>query len=109
MYAVIKTGGKQYRVNEGETLKVEKLQAEEGASIDFDKVLMIADGDQVAVGTPYIEGGKVTAKVMAQDRGRKIEVVKFKRRKQYLKRAGHRQDYTEVRITGIGSAVNLVK
>lgn len=109
MYAVIKTGGKQYRVNEGETLKVEKLQAEEGASIDFDKILMIADGDQVAVGTPYVDGGKVTAEVTAQGRHRKVEVVKFKRRKQYLKRMGHRQDYTEVRITGISAGINLGK
>ncbi len=109
MYAVIKTGGKQYRVARGQTLKIEKIQAEEGSSVNFQKVLMIADGDQVTVGAPYIDGSKVTATVKAQGRGRKIEVVKFKRRKYYRKRMGHRQSYTEIKITGINSALTLNK
>jgi large subunit ribosomal protein L21 len=103
MYAVIQTGGKQYRVSQGDTLRVEKLGAEEGASIDIDKVLMVADGDNVTVGTPYVDGGKVTATVKSQGRGKKVKIVKFKRRKQYLKRQGHRQWYTELEITGISA------
>jgi large subunit ribosomal protein L21 len=101
MYAVIKTGGKQYRVAEGEILQVEKLEAEEGASVDFNDVLMIADGDQITVGTPLIDGSKVTATVKSHGRGKKIEIVKFKRRKHHRKQMGHRQYYTEVEITGI--------
>lgn len=104
MYAVIKTGGKQYRVNEGETLRVEKIEAEQGTSLNFGEVLMISDGEQTTVGTPHVEGGKVTATVMAQGRAPKVEIVKFKRRKYYQKRMGHRQSYTEVRITNISSA-----
>ena len=98
MYAVIVTGGKQYRVQQGDRLRVERLAAEEGAKIEFDKVLMIGEGENVKVGTPYVEGGKVSATVTAQGRGDKIKVVKFKRRKNYLRRRGHRQDYTEVVI-----------
>lgn len=101
MYAVIKTGGKQYRVAEGESLKVEKLDVEEGASVEFDTVLMIADGDQVRVGAPYIEGARVTATVKAQGRSPKVLIVKFRRRKHYRKTQGHRQSYTELRISGI--------
>ncbi len=103
MYAVIQTGGKQYRVSEGDVLKVERLGVEEGATVELDKVLMIADGDDVRVGTPYVDGGKVTATVRSQGRGRKVTIIKFKRRKQYLKRQGHRQSYTELEITGIGA------
>ena len=103
MYAVIKTGGKQYRIVEGQTLKVEKIQAAEGASVDIEEVLMIADGDQVTVGTPYVDGGKVTATVKAHGRDRKVEIVKFRRRKHYRKQMGHRQSYTEIQITGIGA------
>ena len=103
MYAVIQTGGKQYRVSEGDTLRVEKLGAEEGASVDLDKVLMVANGDDVKVGTPYVEGGKVTATVRTHGRGKKVKIVKFKRRKQHLKRQGHRQWYTELEITGISA------
>ena len=103
MYAVIQTGGKQYRVSEGDTLRVEKLGAEEGASVDLDKVLMVADGDDVKVGTPYVEGGKVTATVKTHGRGKKVKIIKFKRRKQHLKRQGHRQWYTELEITGINA------
>lgn len=108
MYAVIKTGGKQYRVAEGQVLKVEKIEAEEGASIDLEKVLMIADGEQVTLGTPYVQGGKVTAVVRQQGRGPKVEIVKFRRRKHHHKRMGHRQSYTELQITGI-NAVSLTK
>jgi large subunit ribosomal protein L21 len=101
MYAVIKTGGKQYRVAEGETLRVEKLAADEGASVEFDQVLLAGAGDAVKVGTPYLEGGRVTATVKSHGRGKKIEIIKFRRRKHHHKRTGHRQDYTEVEITGI--------
>lgn len=101
MYAVIKTGGKQYRVTEGQTLKVEKLEVEEGASVEFDTVLMIADGGQVKVGTPYVEGARVSATVKSQGRGPKVRIIKFRRRKHYRKTQGHRQSYTEVRIGGI--------
>ena len=101
MYAVIHTGGKQYRVAEGDTLRVEKLAVEAGADIELDKVLMVADGDQVKVGTPYLADGKVAAKVIAHGRGEKVRIVKFRRRKHHLKRAGHRQSYTELKISGI--------
>jgi len=101
MYAVIKTGGKQYRVSEGQTLRVEKLDAEAGANVEFDQVLMVADGDSVKVGTPLVNGGKVTAEITSQGRGDKIKIVKFRRRKHYRKQAGHRQHFTEVKITGI--------
>jgi large subunit ribosomal protein L21 len=101
MYAVIKTGGKQYRVSEGQTLKVERLAVDEGAAVDIDDVLMIADGDNIKVGAPYIEGGKVSATVQSHGRGKKIEIIKFHRRKHHDKRIGHRQNYTELLITGI--------
>ena len=101
MYAVVQTGGKQYRVSEGATLKVEKINAEEGASIDLDKVLMVADGDDVTVGAPYVEGGSVTATVKSHGKGKKVHIIKFKRRKHHMKRQGHRQQYTELEITGI--------
>jgi large subunit ribosomal protein L21 len=101
MYAVIQTGGKQYRVSEGATVRVEKLVADEGSTVELDKVLMVADGDAVQVGTPYLTGGKVTAEVKAHGRGKKVQIVKFRRRKHYLKRQGHRQWYTELKITGI--------
>lgn len=101
MYAVIQTGGKQYRVAEGDTLRVEKLAADTGAAIELDQVLMVAEGDDVKVGRPYVEGGKVTATVKAHGRSKKVKIVKFKRRKQYLKRQGHRQWYTELEVTGI--------
>ena len=101
MYAVIKTGGKQYRVSEGQTVKVEKLDAEEGASVDIDDVLMIADGDNIKVGAPTVDGGKVTATVKSHGRAKKVEIIKFRRRKHHDKRIGHRQHYTELLITGI--------
>lgn len=101
MYAVIKTGGKQYRVAKGETLRVERLEAEEGASVDLDQVLMVVDGDDVKIGAPFIEGGKVSAKVKGHGKGDKVNIIKFRRRKHHMKRQGHRQLYTELEITGI--------
>jgi large subunit ribosomal protein L21 len=101
MYAVIQSGGKQYRVTEGATLRVEKLDAAEGASVDLDKVLMIGAGEDVKVGAPYIDGSTVTATVKSHGRGKKVNILKFKRRKHHLKRQGHRQWYTELEITGI--------
>ena len=101
MYAVIQTGGKQYRVTEGANLRVEKIDAEEGASVELDKVLMIGEGEDVKVGTPYVDGGKVTATVKAHGRGKKVNIIKFKRRKHHMKRQGHRQWFTELEITGI--------
>ena len=101
MYAVVSTGGKQYRVAEGDLCRVEKLDAEEGASVEIDKVLMIADGDNVNIGTPFVKGGKVTATVKAHGRANNVEIIKFRRRKHHQKRTGHRQHYTELEITGI--------
>lgn len=103
MYAVIKTGGKQYRVSKGQTLKVEKLDAAEGSSVDIDQVLMVADGDNIKIGTPLVSGGKVTATIKAHGRGEKLEIIKFRRRKHYQKRTGHRQGFTELEITGISA------
>lgn len=104
MYAVIETGGKQYRVAEGDKLRVEKLDAEAGTSVDLDRVLMIADGGTVEVGKPLIEGGKVTAQVAGHGRGDKVKIIKFRRRKHHMKRQGHRQWFTELKITGISGA-----
>jgi large subunit ribosomal protein L21 len=101
MFAVFESGGKQHRVSEGEVVRLERLDGEPGDAVEFDKVMLIAEGDDVNVGAPYIDGGKVTAEVVATDRGRKIRVVKFKRRKNYLRRHGHRQWFTDVRIPGI--------
>ena len=104
MFAVFQSGGKQHRVSEGDVVKVELLEGEPGAEVTFDRVLMVADGDNVNVGTPYVNDGKVTAEVVRVDRGKKIRIIKFKRRKDYLKRQGHRQWFTEVKITGISAA-----
>lgn len=103
MYAVIETGGKQYRVAEGQTLKVEKLPVDEGGSVEFDKVLMVANGDDIKVGKPYVDGGKVTATVKSQGRDDKVMIIKFRRRKHHRKQMGHRQYYTELQITGISA------
>ncbi|MBV5274736.1 MAG: 50S ribosomal protein L21 [Lamprocystis purpurea] len=103
MYAVIQTGGKQYRVSEGDTLKVEKLVVEPGSDVALDKVLLVADGDTIKVGTPYIDGCTVTATVKAHGRGDKVHIIKFRRRKHHLKRQGHRQWFTEIQITGISA------
>lgn len=101
MYAVIESGGKQHRVKEGEILQLEKLEAATGDKVKFDKVLMVGEGASVKIGTPYVEGGQVTAEVLKQGRGKKIHVIKFHRRKNYRKLQGHRQWFTEVKITGI--------
>ena len=101
MYAVIVTGGKQYRVMQGETLKVEKIDLEEGKSFEIDKVLMLGDGDKVKVGAPTVDGAKVTATVKSHGRLDKVRIVKFRRRKHHRKQMGHRQHYTEIQITGI--------
>ncbi len=103
MYAVIKTGGKQYRVSEGETLKIEKLNVAEGESVDFDQVLMVTDGDDVKIGTPVLAGGKVSATVVRHAKAKKVTGVKFKRRKNYKRAFGHRQQFTEIKITGISA------
>ena len=101
MYAVVKTGGKQYKVQEGDTIRVEKLEVKEGDTVELDTVLMLTDGDKVTVGTPVVEGASVSATVKAQGRGKKIRIIKFKRRKHYRRQMGHRQAYTELAITGI--------
>jgi large subunit ribosomal protein L21 len=103
MYAIIQTGGKQYRVTEGDLVKIEKLDADEGASLDLTQVLMLADGDSVQVGKPYVEGAKVSAEVAAHGKHDKVNILKFKRRKHHLKRQGHRQSFTQLKITGISA------
>ena len=101
MYAVIESGGKQHRVEEGEILQLEKLDAATGEKVEFDKVLMVGEGESVKIGTPYVEGGKVTAEVLKQGRAKKIRIIKFNRRKHFRKQKGHRQWFTEVKIVGI--------
>jgi large subunit ribosomal protein L21 len=104
MYAVVMTGGKQYRVSEGDKLRVETLPTSEGETIALDKVLLVADGAQINIGTPYVEGSRVTATVTKHGRGDKVRILKFRRRKHYQKVTGHRQNYTELEITGISAA-----
>ena len=104
MYAVIQTGGKQYRVKSGEQVKVELLAAEVGATVSFDRVLMLGEGDGVKVGAPFVSGAAVKATVVAQGRGEKVRIFKMRRRKHYAKTQGHRQGYTEVRIDEIVGA-----
>ena len=101
MYAVFTTGGKQYRATTGDVLKVEKIEAEKGATVELDQVLMVGEGADVKVGAPYLKGGKVTATVVDHGRHKKIKVIKFKRRKNYRKQMGHRQYFTQIEITGI--------
>ncbi|MBE9527928.1 MAG: 50S ribosomal protein L21 [Proteobacteria bacterium] len=101
MYAVIKTGGKQYVVNEGDTIQVEKLTGEIGSTIDVGEVLAVGEGESVKVGTPIVEGASVTAEILDHDRDKKIIVFKKKRRKGYSRRQGHRQDYTSLKISQI--------
>jgi large subunit ribosomal protein L21 len=103
MYAVIKTGGKQYRVTEGQTLRVEKLENEVGTDIDLPEVLMIADGENIKVGAPTVDGSKVTATILNHGREKKVYILKFRRRKHHMKRQGHRQSYTEIEIKGISA------
>jgi large subunit ribosomal protein L21 len=101
MYAVFKTGGKQYRAATGDKLKVEKIEAEKGATVELDQVLMVCEGEDVKVGTPLLAGGKVTAVIVDHGRHDKIRIIKFKRRKHHMKRTGHRQYFTQIEITGI--------
>lgn len=103
MYAVVKTGGKQYRVSAGEKLKIEQIPAEVGAEIVLDQVLLVADGDAVRMGTPLLEGAQITARVLAHGRGEKVRIFKLHRRKHYRRTQGHRQNYTEIEILGIAA------
>lgn len=105
MYAVIETGGKQYRVEPGKTVVVEKLAGDEGSNVTFDQVLMISSGDggTINVGKPTVAGAKVTGEIVEQGRGEKLVVFKFRRRKNYVRRNGHRQDYTAVKISAINA------
>jgi large subunit ribosomal protein L21 len=103
MYAVIKTGGKQYRVSAGEKVRIETIEAEVGAEVVLDQVLMVGDGDKVSVGKPLIAGAAVKATVVSHGRGEKVRIFKHRRRKHYKKQAGHRQNYTEIQISGISA------
>ena len=101
MYAVVNTGGKQYKVQKGETLRIEKIPGEVGSSVTFDKVLMVADGENIRVGQPVLENVAVLAKIVEQDKAKKILIFKYKRRKRYRRKNGHRQPFTAIRIDGI--------
>ncbi len=101
MYAVIKTGGKQYRVKEGDVLKLEELTAEVGSTYEFTEVLMLTNGDKITCGTPFIAKAIVKAEIIAHARHKKIKIIKFRRRKHHMKQMGHRQNYTQVKITAI--------
>jgi large subunit ribosomal protein L21 len=103
MYAVIKTGGKQYKVSAGEKLKVESIPADVGAQITLDQVLLVADGDSVTMGAPLVAGASVNATVVGHGRGEKIKIFKLRRRKHYRKTLGHRQNFTEIQINGINA------
>ena len=104
MYAVIEAGGKQHRVTEGESLKLELINGvEPGATVDDFKVLMVGSGEDVKIGTPVVDGAKVSAEVVSHGRHEKVKIIKFRRRKHHMKRQGHRQWYTEVKITGISA------
>ncbi|MCY4176959.1 MAG: 50S ribosomal protein L21 [Endozoicomonadaceae bacterium] len=104
MYAIIQTGGKQYRTAVGDTLRVEKLETPTGETVEIDKVLMIGkDDNTIEVGKPALEGAKVVAEVVSHGRGKKINIIKFKRRKHHMKRMGHRQWFTEIKVTAINS------
>lgn len=104
MYAVVKTGGKQYRVAAGDTLKVEKLDGEPGQTIQLDEVLMVNTGGEILLGQPRVAGASVAAEILEQDRDRKVIVFKYRRRKRYRRKNGHRQMYTQLKITGIDAA-----
>lgn len=103
MYAVVNTGGKQYKVQKGETLRIEKIPGEVGSSVTFDKVLMLADGENIRVGQPVLENVVVQAQIVEQDKAKKILIFKYKRRKRYRRKNGHRQPFTAIRIDGINS------
>ena len=104
MYAVFATGGKQYRAVTGDILKIEKLDVEKGTSVVLEQVLMVGEGEDVKIGSPYLKGGQVTATVVEHGRGDKIRIIKFKRRKHHMKKMGHRQDFTRIEITGIAAS-----
>jgi large subunit ribosomal protein L21 len=104
MYAVFRTGGKQYRASQGERLRVERLAAQVGDDVEFDEILLVGEGADIKLGSPLIKGGKVAARVTAQGRHDKISIIKFRRRKHYKRQGGHRQHYTEVEITSIMGA-----
>ena len=101
MYAVFKTGGKQYRAKQGDVLKIEKLELDAGSDVAFDQVMMLGEGDDVKIGTPIVAGAVVSGKVLSQGRADKVHILKFRRRKHFRKQQGHRQHYTEIEITGI--------
>jgi large subunit ribosomal protein L21 len=103
MFAVFSSGGKQHRVTEGEVVRLELIEAEPGQEVVFDKVLMVAKGDDVAVGAPYVDGGQVKGEVVSHARAKKIRIIKFRRRKNSMRRQGHRQWYTAVKITSINA------
>ena len=103
MYAVVATGGKQYRVEEGDVVRIEKIPGEIGEPVSFDRVLMISDGDNVTIGQPVVENAAVDGRIVEQDRAKKVLVFKYKRRKRFRRKQGHRQYYTAVRITGINA------
>lgn len=103
MYAVFQSGGKQHRVAEGQTVRLEKIEVAPGESIDFDNILMVSNGDDIKIGTPYVDGGKITAEVVTHGRGEKISIIKFRRRKSSRSKTGHRQWFTEVKITAINA------
>lgn len=104
MYAVFRSGGKQYRAAEGDVVRVEKLDADEGSVVQFEEVLLVGEGADIKVGSPLIDGSSVSAKVLRQGKSRKVSVVKFRRRQNYLRQGSHRQFFTEVEITGIGAS-----
>lgn len=103
MYAVIMSGGKQYRVEQGQTLKLEKIAADEGTTINFDQILMVANDGNLTLGAPYLANSKVSAEIIRHGRAKKVKIIKFRRRKHHMKRMGHRQSFTEVKITGISA------
>lgn len=103
MYAVFQSGGKQHRVSEGQVVRLEKLEVATGETVEFDSVLMVVNGEDVKIGAPLVDGGKVVAEVVAHGRGDKIKIVKFRRRKHYRKQQGHRQWFTDVKITAISA------
>ncbi|HSG87843.1 MAG TPA: 50S ribosomal protein L21 [Pseudomonadales bacterium] len=101
MFAVFESGGKQHRVQEGDVIRLEKLEVTAGDAVEFDRVMLVGEGDDLAVGTPLVDGGKVIAEVLSHGRGKKVTTIKFKRRQNYHRKIGHRQSYTEIRVTGI--------
>ena len=109
MYAVIESGGKQHRVQEGEVLRLEKLEVATGDAVNFDKVLLVSDGSEVKVGAPYVEGASVAAEVVEHGRADKVKIIKFRRRKHSKKQQGHRQWFTAVKITDIGGKPKAAK